>query len=241
MATGAVPAGAAAGASVEVGAGHRGVTTADVVTATAVGTDDRATTAEPASTPTAPQASDRTDGSSTLAGTGSAPASTTTTTTAATTTGATTTPTPTPVTTAPIMLPGTPFAPTTMLGWRAGPGGSSTMSVEVDTETLGQVRVRATELDGGVRLSLQSDDAAGRSILHERLPELRRDLVEAGIDHADLDVAQRDPHRHGERAPAEGPRLSPTDHGTPVVGDGPILPTAPAPTPSVPGRLDLRL
>jgi len=93
-----------------------------------------------------------------------------------------------------------PFAGADLAAWRhLRSGSTSTMSMEVDTDTLGQLRIAASDLDGSVRLSLLSDDALSRQLLAERLPELRRDLTGAGIDFADLDVADRNAgQRHSE-------------------------------------------
>jgi hypothetical protein len=111
--------------------------------------------------------------------------------------------------------------------------------MDVDTDTLGSVRVTASDLDGALRLSLQSDDALSRSMIHDRLPELRRDLVDAGIDFADLDIAQRNDHREsGNRQHAPASTLDAPDSPPPGARPQQMQHVADA---HPAGRLDIRL
>ena len=135
-----------------------------------------------------------------------------------------------------------PFAGADLAAWRHFRSGStSTMSMEVDTDTLGQLRIAASDLDGAVRLSLLSDDALSRQLLAERLPELRRDFADAGIDFADLDVADRNAgQRHSESSDRTdrdatsrtGASTATTDRMVASISSPQTVPT---------GHLDLRL
>jgi hypothetical protein len=135
-----------------------------------------------------------------------------------------------------------PFAGADVAAWRhLRAGSTSTMSMDVETDTLGPLRIAASELDGALKLSLLSDDALSRSLLAERLPELRRDLTEAGIDFADLDVADRNAgQRNGESSER-------TDRGGSAPNNAAVdLPNRRIPAISSPltvsaGHLDLRL
>ena len=135
-----------------------------------------------------------------------------------------------------------PFAGADLAAWRhLRSGSTSTMSMEVDTDTLGQLRIAASDLDGAVRLSLLSDDALSRQLLAERLPELRRDFADAGIDFADLDVADRNAgHRHSESSDrTDRAATSPT--GPPTATTDRLAASISSPQTVPTGHLDLRL
>ena len=135
-----------------------------------------------------------------------------------------------------------PFAGADLAAWRhLRSGSTSTMSMEVDTDTLGQLRIAASDLDGAVRLSLLSDDALSRQLLAERLPELRRDFADAGIDFADLDVADRNAgHRHSESSDrTDSAATSPT--GAPTATTDHMVASISSPQTVPTGHLDLRL
>ena len=110
--------------------------------------------------------------------------------------------------------------------------------MEVDTDTLGQLRIAASDLDGSVRLSLLSDDALSRQLLAERLPELRRDLTGAGIDFADLDVADRNA---GRRHSESSDRAATSSTGLPSATPDRLVASISSPQTVPTGHLDLRL
>ena len=132
-----------------------------------------------------------------------------------------------------------PFAGADLAAWRhLRSGSTSTMSMEVDTDTLGQLRIAASDLDGSVRLSLLSDDALSRQLLAERLPELRRDLTGAGIDFADLDVADRNA---GRRHSESSDRAATSSTGLPSATPDRLVASISSPQTVPTGHLDLRL
>ena len=135
-----------------------------------------------------------------------------------------------------------PFAGADLAAWRHFRSGTtSTMSMDVDTDTLGPLRIAASDLDGAVRLSLLSGDALSRHLLVDRLPELRRDLADAGIDFAELDVANRDAgQRHSEPSDRTD-RTSTSPTSAPTVTPDRRVAAMSSPQTVPAGHLDLRL
>ena len=113
--------------------------------------------------------------------------------------------------------------------------------MDVDTETLGQLRIAASDLDGVVRVSLLSDDALSRNLLADRLPELRRDLADAGIDFADLDVANRDTGQRHSESSRQSDRSNMSPSGSPSGSSDRRIAAISPPQTVASGRLDLRL
>jgi len=135
-----------------------------------------------------------------------------------------------------------PFAGADLAAWRHFRSGStSTMSMEVDTDTLGQLRIAASDLDGAVRLSLLSDDALSRQLLAERLPELRRDFADAGIDFADLDVADRNAGQRHSESSDRTDRAATSPTGAPTAATDRLVASISSSQTVPTGHLDLRL
>ena len=138
--------------------------------------------------------------------------------------------------------PMVPFTGAQVSAWRhLRTGSTSTMSMDVDTETLGQLRIAASDLDGVVRVSLLSDDALSRNLLADRLPELRRDLADAGIDFADLDVANRDAGQRHSESSRQSDRSNMSPSGSPSGSSDRRIAAISPPQTVASGRLDLRL
>jgi flagellar hook-length control protein FliK len=72
---------------------------------------------------------------------------------------------------------------------RHAPDGSSTMTVVITPESLGEVTVAVTVTDGTLDVRLHGAQEAGRHALTEALPELRRELERAGLTFDKLEVA----------------------------------------------------
>lgn len=73
-------------------------------------------------------------------------------------------------------------------------GDLSRLGLDVVTDDLGVIRVEATDRQGGLQLSLASQDPATRALLTERLAELLDDLRDAGVDVGSLDVSGGQQH-----------------------------------------------
>src|SRR5690606_19034636 len=105
--------------------------------------------------------------------------------------------------------PGDPRALADQLGVRlaslrgAGPG-QHTLTLRVDPESFGPVRVVAHIGTEGVRIELLGATDQAREALKAALPDLRRDLSAAGLP-ADLDLGEdRGTALHGEGTDADG-------------------------------------
>jgi flagellar hook-length control protein FliK len=115
------------------------------------------------------------------------------------------------------------------------------LTVHLHPDDLGPVSVVAEVRDGGVSVQLASGSAAGHEALHEALPQLRQELVDAGFTNCNLDLRQQAPGGGPEyRQPSQSGTAAPgaTAAGTPVSGG-----TEPDSTPSVDRNrlLDLRV
>lgn len=66
--------------------------------------------------------------------------------------------------------------------------GEHTLTVQVNPEKLGPVTVQAHIGNGGIRIEMFAASADGRDALRAGLPELKRDLADAGIS-ASLDLS----------------------------------------------------
>jgi hypothetical protein len=64
---------------------------------------------------------------------------------------------------------------------RGAPDGSHTMTLVLTPETLGPVEVSVTVSSGALDLTLRSANEHGRAALLDALPDLRRDLEQAGL------------------------------------------------------------
>ncbi len=131
---------------------------------------------------------------------------------------------------------------------RTAPDGTHTMTVVLTPETLGPVEVQVTLSQGSVDLALKSATEAGRAVLLEALPDLRRDLASAGLScsnaSVDRDVggswASAQQQATGDRAGQQG---QPDGRGRPWLRGAEADPGRPAPgttaTPS--SGLDVRV
>jgi flagellar hook-length control protein FliK len=114
------------------------------------------------------------------------------------------------------------------------------LTVHLHPDDLGPVTVVAEIRDGGVSVQLASGTEPGHSALHEALPQLRQELLDAGFTNCNLDLRQDAPGGGPEyRQP--GP-AQPSGTGT----AGPTPATAPAepdarPTADRNRLLDLRV
>ncbi|MCW2577471.1 MAG: Flagellar hook-length control protein, partial [Modestobacter sp.] len=71
---------------------------------------------------------------------------------------------------------------------RNAPDGSQTMTVVITPESLGPVTVHVTITHGTLDLTLHGAHEAGRHALVDALPELRRELEDAGLSFSKLEV-----------------------------------------------------
>jgi flagellar hook-length control protein FliK len=99
---------------------------------------------------------------------------------------------------------------------RTAPAGDHVLTVRVDPDSIGPVRVVAHIGADGVRIELAGGTDAARDALRTALPDLRRDLAGLGMS-ADLDLA--DQPGFGDEAreqnePGNGPALATTAHTT---------------------------
>lgn len=105
---------------------------------------------------------------------------------------------------------------------RAAGEGQHVLTLRVDPEHLGPVRVVAHISHEGVRIELLGATEAARQALRAALPDLRRDLVGAGLTgDLDLGAGNGSDTPEGDRAPSSGRGHSgkPTEHAA--------VPTAP--------------
>jgi len=112
------------------------------------------------------------------------------------------------------------------------------LTVHLHPDDLGPVRVVAEIRDGGVSVQLASGTETGREALHEALPQLRQELLDAGFTNCSLDLRQE--------AAGGGPEYRQPAPGQPS-GPGTAAPVAaPAPPEARPAvdrnrLLDLRV
>ncbi|NHC16230.1 flagellar hook-length control protein FliK, partial [Motilibacter deserti] len=135
---------------------------------------------------------------------------------------------------------------THVAGLMNGPDGVHRMVMQLHPADLGQVQIIAELRDGRVHLQLTGGTEAGREALKAALPDLKRDLADAGLSTGSLEVGSDGPGsfargREGAQQRGEG-RAS----GTYGSGDAPVrpndIPTAPAPVRATGDRaLDLRV
>lgn len=118
---------------------------------------------------------------------------------------------------------------------RAAPHGAHVLTVHVEPEHLGPVRVSAHISDDGVRIELLGATDASREALRHALTELRRDLAVTGLD-ADLRLAS-DPGESGRPAPQGGWRERGGDHHRGEPRPGPHGPAPPRPEPPPTARI----
>src|SRR6266704_1472206 len=112
------------------------------------------------------------------------------------------------------------------------------LTVHLHPDDLGPVRVVAEIRDGGVSVQLASGTETGREALHDALPQLRQELLDAGFTNCSLDLRQE--------AAGGGPEYRQPAPGQPS-GPGTAAPVAaPAPPEARPAvdrnrLLDLRV
>jgi flagellar hook-length control protein FliK len=113
------------------------------------------------------------------------------------------------------------------------------------TDDLGVIRIDALDRRGGLQLRLGSDDSATRALLNERLPQLRDELRDSGMNLGSLDVGGRGADT-GARSQAAPDSVGSARHrtgradGTSHDGEVPAIDGHARPN-SNPGRVDLRL
>ncbi len=66
--------------------------------------------------------------------------------------------------------------------------GRTRLGVDIATDELGRVRIEAVGGRSELQLNLTSDDPQGRALLGQRLPELREQMREAGLDVGSFDL-----------------------------------------------------
>ncbi|GAA2735683.1 hypothetical protein GCM10009867_18580 [Pedococcus aerophilus] len=114
-----------------------------------------------------------------------------------------------PVTTAPLANPVVPLPPQTqvlnaMSPMFTAPDGTHQVTVHLEPENLGKVRVQLTLSGGEVALHLVAADAATRETLRQGLPELRAQLEQTGLRTAGMDVQSGSPDLFGQAGAGSG-------------------------------------
>ena len=134
-----------------------------------------------------------------------------------------------PTATAPASPAAQIAAPLLALG--AEPAGLHRLTVHLHPADLGPVSVVAEIRGGDIHLQLAGSTEAGREALRAALPDLRRELQQAGFQTASLDVAldfqQEAP---GQGQPRQQPGPAPAPDRSPAVA----VPV-PVPAPNRPG------
>ncbi|MBT8225280.1 MAG: flagellar hook-length control protein FliK, partial [Dactylosporangium sp.] len=129
----------------------------------------------------------------------------------------------------------------TIVPLRRGPDGVHRLTVHLHPEDLGAVQVVAEVRGGEIAVRLAGSTDVGRETLAAALPQLRRELTEAGFEGCSLDLQGQatgeSPQRHeaapGRRDPADRAEAGPEHRGgdpEPDRGD-PRSPDRPSPVP----------
>lgn len=120
---------------------------------------------------------------------------------------------------------------------RKGPDGVHRLTIHLNPADLGTISVVAEVRNGAISVQIHGATEAARAALHAALPELRRDLVEAGFGSCSLDLQQNGPgqgHRSwdqpGGSASQNAPRQNAPRQNVPDVY------AEPAPAPTTPQR-----
>jgi flagellar hook-length control protein FliK len=122
---------------------------------------------------------------------------------------------------------------------RQGPDGTHHATLVLDPEELGPVRIRMELAAGTIHLHLTGGHDVAVDALREAMPELRQELVDAGLTVGGLDVSAGTDLGGGSpygasRGPAPGEATAPgTD---PPTGDDPVHAARAAPQPHSPTR-----
>ena len=121
---------------------------------------------------------------------------------------------------------------------RHGPDGVHRLTIHLNPADLGPISVTAEVRRGDIAVRLAGATDAGREALRASLPELQRDLQDAGFGSCPLDL-QRDAPDQGRHTPGERPAPSTRD-GAPSTADS--RPSTPDSAPTVRrGALDLHV
>ena len=126
-----------------------------------------------------------------------------------------------------------------LAGLRTAPLGEHIMTMRVDPESMGPIRVVAHIATDGVRIELLGGTDHAREALRAALPDLRRDLAATGLQ-ADLDLAGQNRQNGGKDGDPEKQQLgSGTDVPSQVSRE--TVAAHPATATGRPGGLDLVL
>jgi flagellar hook-length control protein FliK len=124
---------------------------------------------------------------------------------------------------------------------RRGPDGTHRLTIRLNPEGLGPISVVAQVRKGAIAVQITGGTEAGRAALQATLPDLRRDLMEAGFGSCSLDVQQGGP-QPGQQGSGQASRESRQDR-RPHRAAEPVEVAAPVEKePGMPHRaLDLRV
>jgi flagellar hook-length control protein FliK len=95
---------------------------------------------------------------------------------------------------------------------RKGPDGVHRLTIHLNPADLGTISVVAEVHNGAIAVQIHGATEAARAALHASLPELRRDLVEAGFGSCSLDLQQGGPgqgHRSWEQFGGQARQYAP--------------------------------
>jgi flagellar hook-length control protein FliK len=110
---------------------------------------------------------------------------------------------------------------------REGPDGIHRLTIQLNPEELGPISVVAELRNGDIAVRLAGTTEAGREALAAALPDMKRDLQEAGYGSCSLDLRDRpdsDGHQQrwtGRPTPADAPEDRRPAPGHPVVATAP--------------------
>jgi flagellar hook-length control protein FliK len=116
------------------------------------------------------------------------------------------------------------------------------LSINLHPADLGPVNIIAELRNGDIHIQLSGATAAGREALQAALPDLRRELQDAGFDASSFDMTQHSP-RDGQaqqQFAQQAPRSATRTPGQPAKGSAPEPQATPAVRPT-PGNRQLDL
>jgi flagellar hook-length control protein FliK len=104
---------------------------------------------------------------------------------------------------------------------RGGPDGVHQLTVQLNPVELGPVSIVAELRDGDIHLRLAGATEAAREALRAALPDLRRELADAGLNAGTLDVWQQAAGDRRSRGQTTGARPGSPDHAEGPNGTAP--------------------